>query len=180
MFAKRLLIVVGLLAAAMALSACSLLSKPTPTLTATPTPIPPTVTPTATATSTRTATPTPIPPTATPTPIPPTPTPATYVGIDEPAIIEDVTMECVGGSTQKDTVSFTLVGADQIERIKSGEDEYIYPESGKKLLRLLATIEIQYACLDFEAVGRTLTLVCGEEQFETGYWGLLFTGKALL
>ena len=75
MFTKRVMTVPGLLAAALALSACNLLSRPTPTPTATPTPIPPTATPTATATSTLTATPTPIPPTATPTPIPPTPTP---------------------------------------------------------------------------------------------------------
>jgi hypothetical protein len=52
-------------------------------------------------------------------------------------------------------------------------------DSGNKLYTLASTIEIELGCLDFAAIGRTLILACGEEQFEVGYWGLVFSDEGV-
>jgi hypothetical protein len=122
------------------------------------------------ATATITVTPTPV-LTSTPTP---TPTPESYYGITEPAVIKDISMKCVGGTTQKDTAWITFIEVRQEGSVKVGKDEVRSPKNGFAFHTLLTTLEINFGCLDSEAVGRELNLVCGDDTYKTSLWGLEF------
>ncbi len=136
---------------------------PAPPTPVPPTPVPPTPVP-------PTPTPTSVPPTATSTAIPPTSTPPSIPGIDEPILIENVTVEGFSGFKQKVNIRLRLLNA----YVKDSLTTKISPSSPANIFLIL-----EYWLLDSKSgasewVARNATLTCGKDEYKVERHGIDF------
>ena len=154
---KLLLQIIGVMLVALLLAACGAPA-------ATPTPVPPT------------ATPTPVPPTATPTAIPPTatptPTPVSIPGIDEPIVVEDISVkDPYLGFTVSGDLELQILDAYTEDSLQSGDSAPIYPDDPSDVfLTLMLDLDGPSNCLQW--VFRNVTLLYGGEEYQAVRYGL--------
>ena len=112
------------------------------------------------------ATPTPVPPTATPTP-----TPASIPGIDEPIVVEDISVEDSLGFTQSGDLELQILDAYTRDSLQSGDSAPIYPDDPSDVfLTLLFYADGPSNCDAW--VTRNVTLVYGGEEYQAAYGGI--------
>ena len=146
--------IAGLSIALIFLTSCSI-AQPSPAPTVLPTDVP---IPTAT----------PVPPTPEPTL---TPTPAFIAGIDEPLVVESVTVRDMFGSTSMADIKLLVLDAMAEESLEGGDAGPIYPDDlSDKFLTLLLEIEGPSGSVDW--LGLNAALVCGTETYQANRTGL--------
>jgi len=145
----------------MALVMLFLISCSISLILSTPTPIPPISTPVP-------PTPTPVPPT--PTPIPPTPTPASIPGIDEPIIVENVTVKDFLGNSWTGDILLRILNAYTKDSLGSqpGTNSPNDPDN----IFLILELELSGQSGTLEWTARNATLTCGKDEYKVDRFGI--------
>ena len=125
-----------------------------------PTPLPPTPT------SIPTPSATPLPPTAVPTP-----TPASIPGIDEPIIVENISVQDSFGLTATGDLEMKIIDAYTQESLEGGDTGPIYPGDTSNLF-LTLLLELDGPSNSVNWVGLNGALVCGGVEYKAERTGL--------
>jgi len=121
-------------------------------------------------------TPTPLPPTATPTPVPtpsatpaptPTPTPVSVPGIDEPIVVENISVKDTFGMTATGDLEMQILGAHTEESLEGGDSGPVYPDDPSDIfLTLMLDLEGPSNSVHWVALNATLICDSGAHQAE--------------